>query len=168
MGNRRIAELVSEFLPLNRRRVQGDPPLSVLELERWSELRDLLAYEFGHAPPVGPARQPRHLRVPTHLKVCYDSGGQQSASVENLSEGGLFVRCSEPLAPGTPLRLDIECGSGRSLQLDAVVVHSREYDNLDGPAGFGVEFQDVEAEEHLQILRLIESALSGASAETPE
>ena len=55
MGNQQIAELVTEFVPLNRRRIHGDPPLSVLELERWSELRDQLAYEFGHAPPVGPA-----------------------------------------------------------------------------------------------------------------
>lgn len=168
MSNRRIAELVSEFVPLNRRRVQGNPPLSVLELERWSELRDLLAYEFGHTPPLGPARQPRHLRVPTHLKVLYEGAGRQSASVENLSEGGLFVRCSEPLAPGTPLHLQLECGGAAPLQLDAVVVHSRDYENLDGPAGFGVEFRDVEAEEHAEILRIIESALASASQASAE
>jgi uncharacterized protein (TIGR02266 family) len=163
MGNRRIAELVAEFVPLNRRRVQGNPHLSVLELERWSELRDLIAYEFGHSPPLSPARQPRHLRVPTHLKVRYDADGQQAASVENLSEGGLFVRCSEPLAPGTPLCLELESGASEALSLEAVVVHSREYENLDGPAGFGVEFQNVEAEEHLLLLRLIESALASVS-----
>jgi uncharacterized protein (TIGR02266 family) len=166
MGNRRIAELVSEFVPLNRRRVQGDPPLSVLELERWSELRDLLAYEFGHTPPVGPARQPRHLRVPTHLKVVYQGDGQVSASIENLSEGGMFVRCSEPLSPGTPLRLEIDGGGGSPpLRLDAVVVHSRDMENMDGPAGFGVEFQQVEAEEHAELVRLIESALRSVAAE---
>jgi uncharacterized protein (TIGR02266 family) len=162
MGNLRIAELVSEFVPLNRRRVQGDPPLTVLELERWSELRGHLAYEFGHQPPIGPVKQPRHLRVPSHLKVRYHSDGQQAASVENLSEGGLFVRCSEPLAPGTPLRLELEGRDGRPIPLDAVVVHSRDFENLDGPAGFGVEFQDVEAEEHLQLLAVIEAALSSA------
>ena len=165
MGNRRIAELVAEFVPLNRRRVQGNPPLSVLELERWSELRDLIAYEFGHTPPIGPARQPRHLRVPTHLKVRYDAEGHQAASIENLSEGGLFVRCSEPLSPGTPLHLEIEGGAAGTVTLEAVVVHSRDLENLDGPAGFGVEFQNVEAEEHLRILRLIETALASASDE---
>ncbi|MGH0028507.1 MAG: PilZ domain-containing protein [Myxococcota bacterium] len=163
MGNRRIAELVFEFVPLNRRRVQGDPPLSVLELERWSELRDHLAYEFGHSPPVGPARQPRHLRVPTHLKVRYECDGEQSAQIENLSEGGLFVRCSEPLAAGTPLRLEIEVASGAPLRLDATVVHSRELENLDGPAGFGVEFLDLEADDHVRLVELLEAALSEVS-----
>lgn len=165
MGNQRIADLVAEFVPLNRRRVQGDPPLSVLELERWSELRDQLAYEFGHAPPVGPAKQPRHLRVPTHLKVRYGGGAEHAASVENLSEGGLFVRCSEPLAPGTPLCLELESDTEPLLRLDAEVVHSREYDNLDGPAGFGVAFQDMDADVREGIVRLIEGALAQAAAD---
>ena len=67
--------------------MQGDPPLSVLELDRWSELRDHLAYEFGHAPPIGPTTQPRNLRVPTHLKVRYGGESEQSASVENVHSG---------------------------------------------------------------------------------
>lgn len=166
MGNRRVAELVSEFVPLNRRRVRGDPPLSVLELERWSELRDQLAFEFGHAPPVGPARQPRHLRVPTHLKVRYGGDGEHAATLANLSEGGLFVRCQEPLAPDTPLRLEIEGEGGEPpLHLEAVVVHSREMDNQDGPGGFGVEFRNVGSEEQLALTALLEGALSSVAEE---
>jgi uncharacterized protein (TIGR02266 family) len=167
MENRRIADLVSEFVPLNRRRTQGDPPLSVLELERWSELRDLIAFEFGHAPPIGRMRQPRHLRVPTHLKVRYGSEPEHSATLSNLSEGGLFVRCAQPLAAGMPLRLEIELDGEPPLQLDAVVVHSREFENLDGPAGFGVSFEEIEPEDYAVLTRLIERALSGA-AEGPE
>jgi uncharacterized protein (TIGR02266 family) len=165
MENRRIADLVSEFVPLNRRRTQGNPPLSVLELERWSELRDLIAYEFGHAPPIGRMRQPRHLRVPTHLKVRYGSDPEQSGTIENLSEGGLFVRCAEPLAVDMPLHLELELEGEPPLQLDAVVVHSRDLDNLDGPAGFGVAFKDVEAEDYAVLTRLIERALSRAGQE---
>jgi uncharacterized protein (TIGR02266 family) len=168
MENRRIADLVSEFVPLNRRRVQGNPPLSVLELERWSALRDLIAYEFGHAPPVGRMKQPRHLRVPTHLKVRYGSEPEQSATLSNLSEGGLFVRCAEPLAVDMPIRLELELEGEPPLELDAVVVHTRESDNMDGPAGFGVAFKKIEAEDYAVLTRLIERALSGAAQRSPE
>ena len=37
-----LSSLVSEFLPLNRRRLHGDPPLGLRELERWMELRERL------------------------------------------------------------------------------------------------------------------------------
>lgn len=165
MGNRRMAELVSEFVPLNRRRTQGDPPLSVLELDRWSELRDLLAYEFGHGTPIGPQKQPRQLRVPTHLKVRYGDSAENDATIENLSEGGLFVRCAQPLAPGTPLKIELDAEGEPPVKLEAVVAHSRDLDNLDGPAGFGVEFQNVEAEEHVIITRLVEGVLSSAAGD---
>jgi uncharacterized protein (TIGR02266 family) len=163
MGNQRLAELVTEFVPLNRRRVHGDPALSVLELDRWSELRDHLAYEFGHAPPIGATKQPRNLRVPTHLKVRYGRESEQSATVENLSEGGIFVRCQEPLALGTPLRLELEAEGAPPLRLQAIVVHGREFDNLDGPAGFGLAFQEVEPDEHAVLTRILEGVLSEAA-----
>jgi uncharacterized protein (TIGR02266 family) len=156
VGNR-LVELVAEFAALNRRRVNGHPSLTVLELERWAELRDLLAYEFGHKPPLRAGRD-RALRVPTHLKVSYGDAG--SATTENLSEGGLFVKTGEPLAPGTPLRLAIDAGGGEPpIELDAVVVWRRELGNRDGPAGFGVEFRNLEADEFAALARLLERSL---------
>ncbi len=164
MGNRRLAELAAEFTALNRRRVEGDPPLSVLELDRWSELRDLLSFEFGHPAPVGPDKHPRHLRVPTHLKVRYGPNGEHAAAMINLSEGGLFVACVEPLAPGTPLRLEIEGESTPTpLRLEAEVIHAREKSTLDGPCGFGVAFRNVEAEEQAQLCSLIDHSLNAAA-----
>ncbi len=162
MPNQRIAELVSEFIPLNRRRVNGSPALSVLELDRWSDLRDHLAYEFGHSPPIG-AAQPRQLRVPTQLKVRYGRDTSESSTIENLSEGGGFVRCAEPPAPQTSLRLELEAESELPLRLDGLVIHARELENLDGPAGFGVAFQDLQVEDHVALTRLIDAALSRAS-----
>ena len=160
-----MAELVSEFVPLNRRRTQGDPPLSVLELDRWHELRDLLAYEFGHSTPIGPAKQPRQLRVPTHLKVRYGDSAENDATIENLSEGGLFVKTDTPMDLGTPMKLELEVEGAPALKLEAVVAHRRELDNLDGPAGMGVEFQNVEAEEHAALSRLVEGALTSAASD---
>ncbi|MDH3725330.1 MAG: PilZ domain-containing protein [Thermoleophilia bacterium] len=164
MGNRRLAELAGEFTALNRRRVEGDPPLSVLDLERWSELRDLLSFEFGHTPPVGPDKHPRHLRVPTHLKVRYEADGEHAAALINLSEGGLFVACIDPLPPGTPLRLEIEGEmTPAPLRLEAEVIHARNAGNPDGPSGFGVEFRNLEVEQHEQLRAFIDNSLSAVA-----
>lgn len=46
-----VAQLVREFLPLNRRRRHEQPPLSVSELRRWEELRTLLERGLGIVPP---------------------------------------------------------------------------------------------------------------------
>ncbi len=147
-------------MPLNRRRIHGNPPLSVLELERWALLRELLEYELGATPPVG-AATPRTLRVPTHLKVRYGADADHIGNLRNVSEGGLFVETSEPLAPGTPLRLEIEAGSGMApIHVDAVVVWNRDIANRDGPAGFGAHFRDLEAEEFESIARLVEDRLN--------
>ncbi|MDH5566403.1 MAG: PilZ domain-containing protein [Myxococcales bacterium] len=158
MNHSRLSQLVAEFVPLNRRRIAGDPPLALLELERWRELRDLLAYEFGHKPPVrGETERP--LRVPTHLKVRYGESHAE-AVLSNLSEGGVFVRSEAPLAIGTPLRLQIEPDDADAcIDVDAVVTWFREIENLDGPAGFGVSFQNLGAAEAVAIGQLIERAL---------
>lgn len=158
----RISQLVSEFIPLNRRRIAGDPPLTLLELQRWGELRDLLAYEFGHKPPIGKGAE-RPLRVPAHLKVRYGQGGEEGVA-SNLSEGGVFIQSEQPLAPGTPLRLQIDPGdSDTCIELDAAVIWARELPNMDGPAGFGVCFQNVGAAEATAIGQRIERALREAA-----
>ena len=162
MDHAKLSQLVSEFVPLNRRRLAGDPPLTLVELQRWGELRDLLAYAFGHKPPIG-AGVERPLRVPTHLKVRYGSESDEGV-VHNLSEGGVFIQCARPLAPGTPLRLAIDPGDGdSSLELDALVVWVRELANMDGPTGFGVAFQNVGAAEIAAIGEHIERALREAT-----
>jgi uncharacterized protein (TIGR02266 family) len=154
----RVAELVAEFVPLNRRRVSGDPPLSVPELQRWSELRDLLAYAFGHKPPLSDSSE-RPLRVPTQLKVRYGKDGA-TAILRNLSEGGLFVESQRPLDAETPLQLELDPGDGGAvIALEGVVVWSREFPNLDGPSGFGVRFRNLEAEEFAALLHVIERVL---------
>lgn len=158
-----VVELVAEFVPLNRRRLSGHPPLTVLELQRWSELRELLAWELGHQPPVRDGVE-RPLRVPSHLKVTYGEAGENAATLKNLSEGGLFIQTPTPLSPGTPLQLQIDPGDGSPpLDLQAVVVWQRDIANLDGPAGFGVEFRDLEADVLPGLVRLIERALKEAA-----
>jgi uncharacterized protein (TIGR02266 family) len=158
VNHARVAQFVSEFVSLNRRRVTGGPPLTLLELQRWSELRDLLAYEFGHKPPIGTGVE-RPLRVPTHLKVRYGQSGEEGV-LNNLSEGGVFIRCDQPPAVGTPLRLQIDPRDSEAcVELDAVVVWTRDLPSMDGPTGFGVAFQNVGAAESVAIWQRIERAL---------
>ena len=155
VANERIAPLVSEFLPLNRRKVQGDPPLSVPELQRWSELSEQLAVELGDPLPEGAEDRP--LRVPTHLKVRF---GEGTGELRNVSEGGLFIECERPLPDGTPLRLELEPGGDQApIQLSATVVWSRDLASREGPAGFGVRFEDLEADEYELLMLLIETEL---------
>ena len=95
-----LPALVAEFVPLNRRRVRGNPPLSVAELERWTELRELLEYEFGTAnPPLAGTRR-RALRVPTHLKVRTSGRGDAVSNLRDVSEGGAFIETSEIAGAG--------------------------------------------------------------------
>lgn len=157
-----VAELVAEFVPLNRRRTAGNPPLSVLELQRWSELRDELSWELGHRPPLrGGVDRP--LRVPSQLKVTYGAHGENAATARNLSEGGLFVETETLLSPGTPVVLRIDPGDGSPpLDLEGIVVWQRDLSNRDGPAGFGVAFRRVEPDVLPGLVRLVERALREA------
>jgi uncharacterized protein (TIGR02266 family) len=161
-----LPALVAEFLPLNRRRVRGNPPLSVAELERWMELRELLEYEFGAAnPPLAGSRR-RQLRVPTHLKVRTSGSGDAVSSLRDISEGGAFIETSEMLDPGTPLKLEIDPGEGEPpLRLDAVVKWSREIGNMDGPAGAGVEFENIEDGDFAALEGIVDRALGSVERE---
>jgi uncharacterized protein (TIGR02266 family) len=158
-----LPALVAEFVPLNRRRVHADPPLSVGELERWTELRELLEYEFGTAnPPLAGTRR-RDLRVPTHLKVRTSGRGEAVSNLCDVSEGGAFIESSEILDPGTPLKLEIDPGNGEApLQLDAVVRWGRDIGNMDGPAGVGVEFENVEDGDFAVLEGIVDRALDSA------
>ncbi len=155
LQSERIAPLVTEFLPLNRRKVRGNPPLSLLELQRWSELSEQLAYELGDPNPK--EGEDRPLRVPTHLKVRFDEG---TGELRNVSEGGLFIECERPLPAGTPLQLELEPGGDQpSILLAARVVWSRDLATQEGPSGFGVRFEDLEADEYQLLMLLIETEL---------
>ena len=163
MSDPELHEWLTEFVPLNRRRLSGDPPLSALELQRWGELRDLLSWKFGQKPPV-PGSPGRPLRIPAQLKIRYGAQGENSAHLDNLSEGGLFITIESPLPPETPLQLELDPGDGSPLMdLEAVVAWTRELANLDGPAGMGVAFRNLQADDLPGLARLIERALEDAA-----
>lgn len=160
-----VAALVSEYAPLNRRRSSGNPRLSPAETERWEELREHLEYHFSLSnPPLGATKR-RVLRIPTDLKVRFrDSiSGDAVAVLQNLSECGAFVESTQRLAPGGTIDLEIDAGGGEPpLILTAVVRWERELPNMDGPAGAGVEFENLEDGDYAVLERMVESQLAAA------
>jgi uncharacterized protein (TIGR02266 family) len=156
--------LVEEFLPLNRRRTRGSPPLSIAELERWMELRWLLEHSLAGKLPIDDQGRPmrRTLRVPTHLNVRFTRGSTiDISSADEISEGGLFLITRHPLAPGTPLHLEIETGSADGpIEVEGTVAWVRSSE--DGPSGMGIRFNYPDQETLAAIGALVERALSDA------
>lgn len=156
--------LVEEFLPLNRRRMRGDPPLTIDELERWMELRWLLEHALGAESPKDDHGRPlrRTLRVPTHLKVRFVRGAIiDFGATEEISEGGLFLATRRPLALGTPLHLEIDAGhSDHAIEVEGTVAWVRERDDENGPAGMGIRFEHPDPETQAAVSELVERILS--------
>ena len=152
------SSLVQEFVPLNRRRMRGDP-LSSSELERWSELRDRLEELLGCSPP-GPGQRRRALRVRTHLKLLVTTNvAQELLHAYDLCEGGLFVRTQRPSPPGTPLQLELQDREGRSVELEGTVAWVRREAAGLGPPGMGVAFHALSDWDRALLADLVEAAL---------
>jgi CheY-like chemotaxis protein len=81
---------------------------------------------------------------PSRATIEYASGEELKADfIENLSQGGAFVRTGSPSPLGTPVSLDLKLPNGVELHADAVVVFVNAH-------GMGVKFAlDEEAEEEL-------------------
>ena len=158
--------LVEEFLPLNRRRTRGGPPLTIGELERWMELRWLLEHSLAGKSPIDDQGRPmrRTLRVPTHLKVRFTRGSTIDISLtQEISEGGLFLITRRPVAPGTPLHLEIDAaGLDGPIEVEGTVAWVRSSDDGDGPRGMGIRFDYPDEETQAAIGTLVERALSDA------
>ena len=158
--------LVEEFLPLNRRRTRGSPPLSIAELERWMELRWLLEHSLAGKSPIDDQERPmrRTLRVPTHLKVRFTRGSTiDISSTQEISEGGLFLITRHPLAPGTPLHLEIDTDSAAApIEIEGTVAWVRSSEDESGPGGMGIHFSYPDEETQAAIGTLVERALSDA------
>jgi hypothetical protein len=153
------AALVREFVPLNRRRVHGDPPLDMAELARWSDLRDLLESALGAEAPEDGTRR-RSLRVRAHLKVLVTTHlAQELLHVQDLSESGFFLRTPRPSPPGSPLHIEFHDRDGRSLELEGTVVWTRCSGDPGGVAGMGVAFHALSDWDRTVLLELVESAL---------
>jgi CheY-like chemotaxis protein len=95
------------------------------------------------APPAAPAAAPE--APVAHATIEYASESELEADfVENLSQGGAFIRSGKPQPVGTPIALDLKLPNGTRLQARAIVAFAN-------PHGMGVKFTlEPEAEATLQ------------------
>lgn len=155
------AELVREFLPLNRRRTRGNPPLELHELARWEELRELLEAALGAVPPTPNEDRRRALRVRTHLKVLVTNPlAQELLLVHDLSEHGVFLRTQRPSAPGSLLQIELQDRNGAVIELEGSVVWARKIGEGNGPPGMGVRFHDLSDWDRAVLAELVEATLA--------
>ena len=89
--------------------------------------------------------QRRHPRVASHLR-CWCEGVDITiyAPIENLSEGGLFLRAPAPLARGTHVRLRLGAGGDEVCAAAAVVWRRDEVGPGDEEPGMGLCFETLD------------------------
>jgi len=101
------------------------------------------AVAAGRAAATGPAS--RAAPAQAHALIEYASDQELEADfIENLSQGGAFIRSSHPQAVGTPISLELKLPNGTTLKAQALVAFANGN-------GMGVKFTlDAEAEATLE------------------
>ena len=85
-----------------------------------------------------------HQRVPACMRVQFRSASSFLVAYSvNLSRGGVFLESDEPLAVGSEVTLEVEVPEAGTVSLSGRVTWRREQADIDGPVGFGVEFEDM-------------------------
>jgi uncharacterized protein (TIGR02266 family) len=97
----------------------------------------------------------RHGRVSSRLR-CWCEGDNVTlySRVGNLSEGGLFVRTSTPLARGSRALVRLRDGEAAEMRAPATVVWTRD-DGDEGPAGMGLVFDELDESGRERLRRII-------------
>ncbi|HLU66225.1 MAG TPA: TIGR02266 family protein [Kofleriaceae bacterium] len=85
-----------------------------------------------------------HQRVPFCLRVQFRNASSFLVAYSvNLSRGGVFLESDEPLPVGSEIALQVEVPDAGPVTLAGRVTWRRERADVDGPVGFGVEFEDM-------------------------
>lgn len=88
----------------------------------------------------------REERIGVVLQLAYRSASHLLVSYcTNLSRGGIFVPTRQPMPAGSRISLAITVpGDSAPIELTAEVRWVRQFDALEGPAGMGLAFEDVD------------------------
>ncbi|MBF5040840.1 TIGR02266 family protein [Aggregicoccus sp. 17bor-14] len=114
----------------------------------------------------------RHKRIPSRLR-CWCEGDNVTfyARVGDLSEGGLFLRTSTPLARGSRTLVRLHGEDRHELRAEATVIWARSEESSAaqggeqaGPPGMGLQFAELAppALEHLRRILAQEQRGTGA------
>jgi uncharacterized protein (TIGR02266 family) len=83
-------------------------------------------------------------RIPYSVQVEFRTASSFLVAYSvNLSRGGMFVETESEVPTGVLLTLDLNVPGAGLLHLIGLVAWRRGVDSPDGPAGIGIEFQDV-------------------------
>jgi uncharacterized protein (TIGR02266 family) len=97
-------------------------------------------------------------RIPYSVQVEFRTASSFLVAYSvNLSRGGLFIETDSEIPTGGLLGLDLLVPGAGLLSLVGIVAWRRGHDSPDGPAGIGIEFQDVAPQLGSAIDRLVSS-----------
>lgn len=160
-GMESLLPIFREYGRLERlREAQG---LSVEQLERWTRLKRILAGHFrpGIAPEI--ADKQASLRVPSQLRVCFESYGKLRQSLmTNISRGGVFVATPDPLPIGTRFQLRIEVAGETHVLQGEVASIDTGADMKSDARGMGIRFSRLDEQQQAIVERLYGRALDEA------
>ena len=137
----RLQQMFREYAHLDRKRTTSG--VTPQEYQRWLALKAQLARTFSKGPPGGGAERRDLIRVPTRMKVSFQTNeGVARAVMTNLSRGGLFINTAFPAPLGTRLELALRIDStGEELHIPAEVVSQNVGGGYDTQnLGMGVRF----------------------------
>src|SRR5215470_19415639 len=97
-------------------------------------------------------------RIPYSVQVEFRTASSFLVAYSvNLSRGGMFIETDSEVPAGVLLALDLHVPGGGLVQLIGLVAWRRGVDSPDGPAGLGIEFQDVAPQLGMTIDKLVSS-----------
>jgi type IV pilus assembly protein PilZ len=146
-------------------RMREDQGLSVEQLERWTHLKRILSSHFRPGVRRELADKQASLRVPSQLRVSFDSYGElRECLMTNISRGGVFVSTPSPLPIGTPFKLRIHVGeSGETHELSGEVASVNTRPDMQGESqGMGIRFCHLTEPQQELVERLYGDAMDVA------
>lgn len=104
----------------------------------------------GEAPLVERRREPR---TPVNIRIDYQTvDAFFSEFASNINQGGLYIKTTKPLPPGTRLTLQFLLPNrGTPIQVDGEVVWVNERTTKGINPGMGIRFEELDGEVKAQI-----------------
>ena len=137
------------------------------ELERWTQLKRILTSHF--TPAAGPkiAAKRTSLRVPTRLRVGFESFGElRDCLMTNISQGGLFIATDDPLEVGSKIRLRLKIDeTGQDVEVEgSVAVVNVGADMCSTDRGMGIRFENLSEQQEALVQQIYGHALDKQTA----